>query len=167
MVVGSPWARTDYAALISAQRARGLRFAALFYDLIPLRHPEWCDPGIVRSFRAWVDSLLPLCDCMFAISRATADDVSAYAEERGIAVPQVVPLPMGSGSRDGTPDAGAHAAIAAAPGTYAPVRLHDRVAKEPRVPVPAVAKRCCATCRRVACRAWCSPDGVGWFVDVT
>ena len=97
MVVGSPWARTDYAALISAQRARGLRFAALFYDLIPLRHPEWCDPGIVRSFRAWVDSLLPLCDCMFAISRATADDVSAYAEERGIAVPQVVPLPMGSG----------------------------------------------------------------------
>lgn len=97
MVVGSPWARMDYAALISAERARGLRFAALIYDLIPLRHPEWCDPGIVRSFRAWMDAVLPRCDHIFAISRATADEVAAYAREQGFAVPCAVPLPMGSG----------------------------------------------------------------------
>ena len=96
MVVGSPWARTDYAALVSAQRARGLSFAALFYDLIPLRHPEWCDPELVRLFRTWVDAVLPLCDHVFAISGATADDVAAYAREQGFAVPCVVPIPMGS-----------------------------------------------------------------------
>lgn len=118
MVVGSPWSQSNYPALISAQRMRGLRFAALFYDLIPLRHPEWCDPGIVRSFRAWVDSMLPLCDHPFAISRATADDVAAYAQEQGLGGLCVVPLPMGSGfgMEQLAPE---HTSRLPAPGTYA------------------------------------------------
>ena len=99
LVLGAPWSHPDYAGLIRTQREQcGLRVAMLVYDLIPIRHPEWCDCGLVRLFRARFDSVLPLCDAVFAISRATAADVTAYARERGIVLPEpVVPLPIGTG----------------------------------------------------------------------
>jgi glycosyltransferase involved in cell wall biosynthesis len=97
LVLGSPWSHPDYAGLIHAQRQRGLRFALLVYDLIPIRRPEWCDRGLVRVFRAWFDSVFPLCDDVFAISKATAEDVEAYTRERGITLPgPVLPIPIGT-----------------------------------------------------------------------
>jgi glycosyltransferase involved in cell wall biosynthesis len=97
LVLGSPWSHPDYARLIAPQRARGLRFGLLVYDLIPLRRPEWCDRGLVRIFRSWFDDIYPLCDHIFAISQYTAADIALYAEKRGIAtgVP-VTPLPIGT-----------------------------------------------------------------------
>ena len=61
LVLGSPWSHPDYAMLVSSQRERGLRFALLVYDLIPIRRPEWCDRGLVRLFRDWFQTVLPLC----------------------------------------------------------------------------------------------------------
>ncbi|MFC7553183.1 hypothetical protein ACFQU7_14495 [Pseudoroseomonas wenyumeiae] len=40
----------------------------LVYDLIPLTRPEFCDPGLVRTFRAWFSSTMPLVDRFLAIS---------------------------------------------------------------------------------------------------
>jgi glycosyltransferase involved in cell wall biosynthesis len=98
LVFGAPWSHPNYAALIRAQRERGLKFALLIYDLIPLRRPEWCDRGLVRLFRAWFDSVLPLCDYVFAISRATAADTESDARERNIVLPgPVLPIPIGTG----------------------------------------------------------------------
>jgi glycosyltransferase involved in cell wall biosynthesis len=119
LALGAPWSHPDYAGLIRAQRKqRGLRFVLLVYDLIPARHPEWCDRGLVRLFRAWCDSALPLCDAIFAISRATAADVMAYAAERGLALPPVVPLPMGTGFGNAPPLA-EHTERLPPPGSYA------------------------------------------------
>src|SRR5262249_41187833 len=82
---------------IRPQRTRGLKFGLLVYDLIPIRRPEWCDRGLVRVFRAWFDSIFPLCDQVFAISRATAADVEAFALERGIKLRNpIVPIPIGT-----------------------------------------------------------------------
>jgi glycosyltransferase involved in cell wall biosynthesis len=98
LALGAPWSHPDYATLIRAQRERGLRFALLVYDLIPIRRPEWCDRGLVQWFRERFETLLPLCDFVFAISRATAADVEAYASEAVIALPgRVVPIPIGTG----------------------------------------------------------------------
>lgn len=98
LVLGSSWSHPNYAALISRYRARGLRFVLLVYDLIPLRRPEWCEAGLVRLFRTWFTSILPVCDQVFAISRATAADVELYAREHGIVLPgPVLSLPVGSG----------------------------------------------------------------------
>jgi glycosyltransferase involved in cell wall biosynthesis len=70
----------------------------LVYDLIPIRRPEWCDRGLVQWFRERFETLLPLCDFVFAISRATAADVEAYARETAIDLPgRVVPVPIGTG----------------------------------------------------------------------
>jgi glycosyltransferase involved in cell wall biosynthesis len=98
LMVGATWSHPDYGGLIDRQcKARGLRFALLFYDLIPLRRPEWCNHVVVREFRKWIDSILPLCDAVFAISHATASDVESYAQEQGIGLPgPVVTLPVGS-----------------------------------------------------------------------
>jgi glycosyltransferase involved in cell wall biosynthesis len=106
LVLGSPWSHPDYAALIQAQRRRGLRFGLLVYDLIPLRRPEWCDIGLVRLFRVWFESVFPLCDAVFSISRATAADVEGYAISRGILLAgPVMPIPIGTGfgARGGPP----------------------------------------------------------------
>jgi len=98
LALGSPWSHPAYAEVVQRQRAKGMRFGLLVYDLIPLRRPEWCDRGLVRLFRAWYDSVIPLCDQLFAISRASALDVEAYARERGITLPgPVVPIPIGTG----------------------------------------------------------------------
>jgi glycosyltransferase involved in cell wall biosynthesis len=98
LVLGSPWSHPDYSMLIQRQRQRGLRFALLVYDLIPIRRPEWCDRGLVRLFRGWFQEVLPLCDAVFAISHATAGDVDIYARESGIALPgPVMTIPIGTG----------------------------------------------------------------------
>ncbi len=98
LMLGATWSHPDYEGLIKREcKANGLRFALLFYDLIPLRCPEWCDHLVVRDFRKWIDRVLPLSDVVFAISRATASDVASYAQEQGIALPgSVITLPVGS-----------------------------------------------------------------------
>jgi len=97
LALGSPWSHPDYAQLIRPQRARGLKFGLLIYDLVPIRRPEWCGRGLVRLFRAWFDSTLPLCDQVFTISHATAVDVESFAHERGIKLRNpIMSLPIGT-----------------------------------------------------------------------
>ncbi len=98
LMLGASWSHPDYGGLISRQcKAKGLRFALLVYDLIPVRRPEWSDRVVVRTFRSWIEGTLAVCDTVFAISRATATDVEGYARGRGIRLPgPVVAVPLGS-----------------------------------------------------------------------
>ena len=98
LLLGATWQHPDYGKLIDRQcKANGLRFALLVHDLIPLRRPEWSDRVVARTFRKWICDLLPLCDTVFAVSRATATDVEAFAQEQGICLPGPVgTVPLGS-----------------------------------------------------------------------
>jgi glycosyltransferase involved in cell wall biosynthesis len=99
LVFGSPWFHPDYDGIVRTHKAQyGLRFAMLVYDLIPLRRPEWCDASLVRLFRDWLNPMLPLCDRIFTISKATARDVENYLAETGVrqTLP-ILPLPLGTG----------------------------------------------------------------------
>jgi glycosyltransferase involved in cell wall biosynthesis len=121
MVLGAPWSHPDYDRLAARMRgACGMRVALLVYDIIPLRRPEWCDRSLVRLFAAWFGAVLPLCDRIFAISRATAHDLEHYARENGLAIALPVrPIPIGTGfSAEPPPDA-IPAERDPAPGTYA------------------------------------------------
>jgi len=99
LVLGSPWSYEDYGDLIGNIREKHrLRVAILVYDLIPIRRPEWCDSNLVRLFGIWFNTMLPMCDHVFAISKATAADLQAYVAQRGITLPHpIVPLPIGTG----------------------------------------------------------------------
>ena len=99
LALGAPWSYPDYAKLIERARARfGIEFAFLIYDIIPLRRPEWCDRGLVRVFRAWFMSVLPLADHIFAISKFSADDLLGFAARMSIPLrTSVNVIPIGTG----------------------------------------------------------------------
>nr|WP_245214854.1 glycosyltransferase family 1 protein [Pararoseomonas indoligenes] len=99
LILGSPWFRTDYGALLQrVKQASGVSVALLVYDLIPVARPEFCDPGLVRTFTAWMASTLPVVDRFFAISRASAADLERLAPQLGFSLPgPAIALPIGSG----------------------------------------------------------------------
>ena len=99
LVLGSPWFRSGYGALVRRLRdERRMRFGVLVCDLVPVRRPEWSDEGVRRTFRTWYGDVLPLCDLVMAISRHTAGEVAGYAAELGLTLPRpVCVLPIGSG----------------------------------------------------------------------
>ena len=117
---GSPWGHPDYAGLLRGlQQRHGARTVVLIYDIIPARHPEWCDRGLVRLFRPWLDGVLPVADSLMAISRATAEDVASYARRRGIPLNGPVSIvPMGSGFGAAQPDSAAPSPRLPTPGSY-------------------------------------------------
>ncbi len=109
LVLGAPWAVPGQGALLRTLKERsGVTAHLLLYDLIPVRHPEWCTRHAVSLFTTWLEESLPLFDRILAISRHTAADVEAYAAERGLRLPGPVrPIPIGTG-------------FAAAPGEQSP-----------------------------------------------
>src|SRR5208282_958814 len=100
VVLGAPWSGPDpdYAKLLEMHRTRyGLQFALLVYDIIPLRRPEWFEHRLVAAFNASYAALMPVADRLFAISRATANDVEHYAKENEIVLRSTVHVvPMGT-----------------------------------------------------------------------
>ena len=102
LLLGAPWAVAGFPERLRAIKQRhGVSVTLLTYDLIPVRHPEWCTRQLTAAFTAWLRGTLPLCDVVLAISRHTADDVEAYAREEGIALPGPVSvIPVGTGFSD-------------------------------------------------------------------
>jgi glycosyltransferase involved in cell wall biosynthesis len=98
VILDSPWG-SNYATLVSSMRARHrLRFALLICDIIPLRHPEWCDGNVIRNFTAFFHSVVPLTDCILAISQSTASDIGRYARENDLTLnDRVHCIPLGTG----------------------------------------------------------------------
>lgn len=111
LVLGSPWFHPFYGEMIGkAQRQRGVRFALLVYDLIPLRRPEWCDHNLTLRFREWTGEVFPLVDNFLTISRASAEDLARLAREAGYrlrAEPQPIPIGTGFSDLPGDPDGAA------------------------------------------------------------
>jgi glycosyltransferase involved in cell wall biosynthesis len=100
VAVGSPWLPGYARRLESVQRLHGLRFGMVVYDVIPLCHPEWCNPVLSGEFKEWMDQVLPLADRIFAISWATARDVERYAARADISLrDRARAIPIGTGFR--------------------------------------------------------------------
>ena len=120
LAIGSPWWHRDYGGHIARTRARhDMRFALLIYDLIPVRHPEWCDRELITRFASWLEGVLPVADVLLAISRSTAGDVERHATRNGIALSNpVTPIPIGTGFAP-SPEQGPPSPGLPAPGTYA------------------------------------------------
>jgi glycosyltransferase involved in cell wall biosynthesis len=98
-IPGAAWFHPDYAQMVRAAREiHGVRAAVLIYDIIPVRRPEWCDRQHAEIFRIWIDSMLPLCDRLLSISRASADEVLDYARLRNLTLRDAIhPIPIGTG----------------------------------------------------------------------
>lgn len=69
-------------SLIRLAEANG-RAAALIYDLIPLRHPEFCVDYMPAVFEKWLRYVVARCDLLVCISAATALDLQSWIREVG------------------------------------------------------------------------------------
>ncbi|GBR03430.1 glycosyltransferase family 4 protein [Acetobacter oeni] len=97
--LGAPWSHASYARLFRKYReTHGMKTGLLIHDIIPLLWPEWCQPGLPRVFRRWLDGLLPECDRVFAVSHSTKRDLTAWAGRAAIPLRHPVDvIPMASG----------------------------------------------------------------------
>lgn len=89
----------DAIARMEEIKRIGVTFIVVVYDILPLRHPQWFDPGMGRAFQGWIEFLSRCADMLACISQATADDVAAALAERGcprLAEIQIAPFPLGA-----------------------------------------------------------------------
>jgi glycosyltransferase involved in cell wall biosynthesis len=126
----------NYPVWVAARqaRAKGAKVVLMVYDLIPLRHPDFCFRLVPHIFRLWLEEMVRCSDALICISKATADDLLAFARERDWQLPPVRHFRLGSdpapGSAGGQPRAellqfGAAAGTFAAIGSFEPKKNYD------------------------------------------
>lgn len=80
----------------AAARARHAGVIVLLHDLIPLRQPTFSTPLLSRVFERWLAQMLKASDAVICNSRATEDDLRAYAAERSLALPATSHFRLGA-----------------------------------------------------------------------
>jgi len=121
LVLGAPWEISGHSEVVAACKRRfGVSAFLLVYDLIPVRHPEWCTEAATRQFVAWMEGI-GVYDGLFAISAHTADDLAAYGRERGWEIGRAEVIPVGTdlvagpgaevGEAPGLPRAGSYVLV--------------------------------------------------------
>src|SRR5262249_59559877 len=77
-----PPARLEGALAFAA--SHDLPVAAIFYDAIPVLHPEWCPDPTIRQHHGAYMQLLSRCQVVFPISQFSADCLEQHWERAGI-----------------------------------------------------------------------------------
>lgn len=79
----------NYAAWTAVGRARagGARLAFMVHDLMPIRHPEFCAPELVRIYGRWFEEMVRAGDAVICNSAATEQDLRQWAREAGCVLP--------------------------------------------------------------------------------
>lgn len=88
----------NYPFWLVARRAReqGARVMVMVHDLIPLRHPQFCNPLFVRVFGHWLRQTAQATDALICNSSATEQDLRAYAVAQGLRLPPTGHYRLGS-----------------------------------------------------------------------
>jgi len=82
-------------------RSLGMRVAAIFYDLIPVKMAEFYPPGMVSVFNLYWDLFADI-DVALPISWSVAADLRRFLGERGMRLPAIVVCPL-AGDLPGSP----------------------------------------------------------------
>ncbi len=69
----------DRPGFVASLAGQGLSIAVMIHDLIPITHPEFCGPGAAERHVRRVEAVLAHADLVIANSRATAQEIAAYA----------------------------------------------------------------------------------------
>ena len=99
LILGAAWSEPDFGERLARMRKTyGIQPVLLLYDLIPAVRPEWCAISLIRDFRHWLDTTLPQCGRLLAISHSTAETVEDYARKQRLKLlAPVQTIPIGSG----------------------------------------------------------------------
>ena len=78
MLDSSWWQPERFDALHARVHEAGGEVVWMVYDLIPIRFPETCDPGMPPAFTAWLTHAVRSADGLICISEATRHDVEEF-----------------------------------------------------------------------------------------
>jgi len=107
-----------YWQVIGRTKGRGVRFATIVYDLIPLTHPQWVGCGYGNVFNHWLIGVLASSELIYAISNHSRSVLLDYANKKELPVPRVEVLPLGAGFRGATELATASGSLEMLPREY-------------------------------------------------
>ncbi|PSO23654.1 hypothetical protein C7G41_32475 [Bradyrhizobium sp. MOS002] len=81
LMLDSSWEfHSVHLPLLLSARQRGAKIVSCLYDLVPIRLPGMCHPGMPPMFAAWLKSALSYSTGFVCISRAVADELYAMLE---------------------------------------------------------------------------------------
>jgi glycosyltransferase involved in cell wall biosynthesis len=95
--LGTSWENPRYGGMLARARELGVRIAVLIYDIIPVAYPQWVEIALRRRFGRWLDGILASADLLLTISAHSRATLLRLGEDRGIALPPVEILWLGSG----------------------------------------------------------------------
>lgn len=81
MLDSSWWSPERFDDLHARVHAAAGEVAWMVYDLIPIRFPETCDPGMSPAFTAWLTHAVRTADGFICISEATRHDLKAFMDD--------------------------------------------------------------------------------------
>lgn len=87
--------RPDYAGWL---KKSGCRPIFMVHDLIPLTHPEFCRPGEDTRHRLRLQTILRTAAAVVTNSRATLDELTAFAADTGMPLPPSIAAPLAAWS---------------------------------------------------------------------
>lgn len=79
LILGAFWISPSYIDALKRLRANDVRVGLYIYDLIPITHKQFVDPGNGRTFRERLPQLLALCDFAITISEFVAMEAAEFA----------------------------------------------------------------------------------------
>ncbi|MBS1104166.1 glycosyltransferase family 4 protein [Gluconobacter sp. Dm-62] len=99
LILGAAWSEPGFGERLARMRkAYGIQPVLLLSDLIPAIRPEWCALSLIRDFKHWLDTTLPQCGRLLAISHATAKTIEDYTRKHRLKLlAPVQTVPIGSG----------------------------------------------------------------------
>lgn len=87
----------NYRVWTAAEQAasQGAAVVLVCYDLIPIRHPQFCAPLFTAVFQDWLLRTLACSQAVLCISKATQDDLLLFCDEMRVAVPSTAHFRLG------------------------------------------------------------------------
>jgi len=81
MLDSSWWSPERFDRLHSATWQLGGEVVWMVYDLIPIRYPQTCDPGVPPTFKSWLSHAVNTADGFICISEATRLELESFIDE--------------------------------------------------------------------------------------
>jgi len=82
LMLDSSWHDPCFLMQVSNLKARNIKIIAVVYDLIPIKHPEYCTRRLTRIFDAWLNCAAALADGFVCISENVCMELQEEMRKR-------------------------------------------------------------------------------------
>ena len=93
--MGLDWDQKDFCAVSEIRRKFGLRMVWVCYDLIPIKLPHLCSPGVSAKFSEYFKNVARVADKILCISVSTSNDLAEYLTVQKCSAPHLSVIHLG------------------------------------------------------------------------